>query len=214
MTQRLGVMGGMFDPVHRGHLQVAETARDELALDRVHLVPCLQPNHREPAKASSQQRLAMLRLAVAGIDRLLVDERELRRGGVSYMVDTLASLRQDFPAQCLVLILGMDSFASLPGWHRWQQLFELCHFLVVTRPGSSLPMGSEIGRELERRQVFSAEAMFATTSGAVMVCTRLLLDVSSSEIRRRLAVGDPVADLVPQSVAEYISEHKLYHTVQ
>src|SRR5690606_2685035 len=110
---RIGVMGGMFDPVHSGHLQVALTAWHLLELDQLRLVPCHVPNHRAPATATSAQRLEMLQLAAAREPRLRVDAREMERDGISYTVDTLASLRNDFPSSALVLVLGMDAFAGL-----------------------------------------------------------------------------------------------------
>jgi len=209
---RIGVMGGMFDPVHSGHLQAALTALRLLELDHLRLVPCHVPNHRSPAKAGSAQRQEMLQVAIADEPRLLVDPREMERGGVSYTVDTLASLRDDFPGATLVLVLGWDAFAGLPSWHRWRDLLTLAHMLVISRPTATpeQPLIEELAQTLRRCQVASAEELFSQPAGAILVTDELQLDISSTQVRNLLHDGTDADMLLPDAVAQYIDQHGLY----
>lgn len=210
MTLRIGIMGGMFDPVHNGHIQVALTARRILGLDHVRLVPCGVPSHRDHALCSALQRLDMLQLAVAGRSELVVDDRELNRPGTSYSFDTVASIRAEFEAAVLFFILGADAFAGLAGWYRWQDLFDLCHLIVINRPGAVPEPGSEVGREAAARRAESVESLFARRAGLVFRVDEPAIFISSSEVRQRIARQDDLADLVAPAVAEYLSTHKLY----
>ncbi len=213
---RLGVMGGMFDPVHRGHLVVARAAVSALSLDRLHLVPCATPNHREGAAASGEQRMAMLELAAASEPDLVVDDRELRRTGVSYSVDTLRDFHQQFADAALVFVLGWDSFLSLPRWHRWQELFSYAHLCAVSRPGVAWPppMDDADGRALRKlltqRSVPDAQALFERTAGSVLVVENIEQDISSTKVRRALREGQSTGEWIDPAVTEYIARHGLY----
>ncbi|MDP2128422.1 MAG: nicotinate-nucleotide adenylyltransferase [Pseudohongiella sp.] len=204
-------MGGMFDPVHQGHLAAARLALNELALDVVHMVPCARPNHRAQPGASGTDRLAMLELAIAGDNRLLADDRELKRPGVSYMVDTLRSFVDEFPQAILVYILGRDSFYSLPGWHQWRQLLDLCHLAVTNRPDVNVQMPAELAQEVDKRLVTDVNSLFSPGNGhgRVLMLDDLDIPVSSSAIRQSLARADMPAQ-VPQPVQAYIRQHGLY----
>lgn len=219
MMQRIGIMGGMFDPVHTGHLQLAQTALRTLQLDRLHLVPCAQPNHRCQASASQRHRKAMLDIAVAQDRRLVVDDREYRRVGVSYAVDTLKSFAEEFPDAALVYVQGWDSFNSLPTWHRWQELFLFAHVCAISRPGQKLPnehdpMGSTaaaLHEELIVRRVGSVDALLCSRHGSILILDELAVDVSSTQVRDALASES--ADIginVCEGVDEYIRQHQLY----
>jgi nicotinate-nucleotide adenylyltransferase len=196
MMHRIGIMGGMFDPVHTGHMQLARTALQVLKLDRLHLVPCA---------------------AVDSDERLVVDDREYQREGVSYAVDTLKSFATEFPGATLVYVQGWDSFNSLPTWHRWQELFLFCHICAVSRPGQMLPTensppGSTAAMlydELRCRQVESVDALFASDHGRILVLRDVALDVSSSEVREALSKGGD-AQNVCTGVEQYIKQHQLY----
>ncbi|MCB1664272.1 MAG: nicotinate-nucleotide adenylyltransferase [Pseudomonadales bacterium] len=209
-VRRIGVMGGMFDPVHRGHLEAANVAIRTLDLDALHLIPCAQPNHREPALADAVKRLEMLRLAVAGQPKLKVDDRELRRGGVSYTVDTLLSLAEEFPGAMLVLVLGVDAFASLPGWHQWQGLFALAHILVLNRPGPEVSFNEDLALDLQCRQVPEAERLFTVPQGRILRLDEPKIELSSTQVRECLRRGENVDALLPPAVAEFIREKGLY----
>lgn len=214
MTMRLGVMGGMFDPVHNAHLKVADIAFGHLQLDRLHLVPCAMPNHRGQPGASQADRLSMLQLAIADRPGWIVDDREFRRGGVSYMVDTLMSFRREFAGAQLVYILGSDSFVSLPGWHRWKEIFELCHLCVVSRPAPGDDTGQatdpDLMREIAGRKVGSVSALFSTPVGNIYDINELALVHSSTRVRELLLAGRLPDMELPPAVLSYIKQHGLY----
>lgn len=217
MSLRIGIMGGMFDPVHRGHLRVAETALTALRLDHVRLIPCAVPNHRDQASASAAHRLAMLELALSdlGEPRLQTDDRELLRPGVSYMVDTLASLAAQFPGATLVYIMGWDSFNSLPRWHRWRQMLDYCHLCAVSRPGVRLAtdsMSEQNADWLLSRQVDSVSGLFDSTNGKLFVLDQLADPAASTDIRQALTTGEQEFTDIPGVVLDYIRKHQLYTT--
>ncbi|MDO9317308.1 MAG: nicotinate-nucleotide adenylyltransferase [Gammaproteobacteria bacterium] len=206
----IGVMGGMFDPVHNGHIAVALAALKALALDELRLIPCHLPNHRGPASASAQERLTMLRLAAAVDDRLRVDDRECLRPGVSYTVDTLESLRAEHETAVLVLIVGADAFAGLTGWHRWQEIFGLANVLVVSRPQALDTWPAALQEEVQQRQVSSGELLCAKTQGSVLLLKDLYWDISSTQVREELRRHSGAVSLLPPEVVSYIRAHGLY----
>jgi len=206
----IGVMGGMFDPVHNGHIAVALAALKALPLDELRLIPCHLPNHRGRASASAQDRLTMLRLAAAVDDRLRVDDRECLRPGVSYTVDTLESLRAEHESAVLVLIVGADAFAGLTGWHRWQEIFGLTNVLVVSRPRALDTWPVALQEEVKQRQVSSGELLCAQTQGSVLLLQDLQWDISSTQVREVVHRHSSAAALLPPAVANYIRAHGLY----
>lgn len=221
MIQRLGIMGGMFDPVHRGHIDVALTAQRTLRLEQVRLVPCARPNHRREASAPGVHRLRMLELASANHPGLRADDRELQRSGVSYTVDTLRSFADEYPRAALVFIQGWDSFMSLPRWHRWREILDHAHICAVSRPGERLPQpGSEdpdekaLLRLLEDCRVTDVDALFSRRHGHVYVLDAPQWDVASSELRARFREGAGPSDgkgaELDPAVAAYIMTHRLY----
>src|SRR5690606_23896384 len=157
----VGVFGGTFDPVHVGHLRIALELLERTGLREVRFVPAARPPHRAAPETPAAVRLSMLEAAVAGEPRFIVDRRELDRPGPSYTVDTLESLAEDFPDATLCLLLGMDAFAGLPGWHRWTALLELAHIVVADRPGSRVPEDGELGRLARERRTSSAAELSA-----------------------------------------------------
>jgi len=212
----LGIFGGTFDPIHFGHLRLAEEAAEACALGEVRFVPAALPNLREAPRTPAMHRLAMVRLAVAGNPRLAVDGRELEREGMSYTVDTLDALRaQTGPARSLCLLLGADAFLRLPQWSRWQRLLDLAHVVVATRPGHALETrlaeaDSVLGGVWRERRAGSAAELGAQPAGRVFRIDIPLLDISASGIRERLARGASVRYLLPRAVIEYIEVHRLY----
>ena len=204
--------GGTFDPVHDGHLAIARAARD--ALDAtIRLMPAADPPHRAPPGANAAQRARMLDLAVAGEPRLLVDTRELARAGRSYTVETLRELRREIGDTAPVaLLVGADSFLDLPQWREWQALFDLAHFVVAQRPGSPLERGlaPELAALVAGRDAADAAALRAAPAGRVLRLNQPLHAESASEVRQRIAAGQPWQDLVPAPVAVYIERHGLY----
>lgn len=203
------IYGGAFDPVHEGHLAVARTARDTLAAV-IALVPTGDPRHRDPARATASQRVAMLERAIATESGLVIDTRELVRSGASYTVDTLSELRAELGSDApLAMIVGSDSFASLPQWDRWQELFELAHIVVASRPQpETLP--PELERVVKPRRCDIAAALHQSPAGRVLPLPMPLHPQSSSAIRTRCAQGESLEGWVPASVAAYIQAQGLY----
>ena len=207
----IGILGGTFDPVHIGHIRLAIEAYEILDLLAVRIIPLNQPNHRAPPIVTAERRFAMLRDAIDG-KRLVADDRELRRGGVSYMIDTLESLRADFSRSPLYLLLGADAFHSLCDWHRWQELLDYCHLVVVARP--------ETGAHLDRRLQTLVDTVGTEDAGILRTerCGRIyfqpipLLPISSTDIRARIASGRDISYLVAPSVQRQIEQHQLYES--
>ena len=184
----LAIFGGTFDPIHLGHLCVAWEASELLDAD-VLMMPSSIPPHRPPPVASAPQRVAMLQVALRGQARLILDARELARGGPSYTVDTLAELRAEHADRPLVLLLGADAFAGLPSWHDWQRLLELAHIGVLSRPGEQAALPEELQREASDRWVGDSAALQSTSAGRLMALSVTPLQISATRIRQLLAVG-------------------------
>lgn len=210
------VYGGTFDPVHRGHVAVAECVAEALGC-RVDLLPAADPPHRAAPGASAVHRAAMLHLAVAGRPQLHVDERELRRPGASYTVDTMAELRGELgPQPCLTWVLGADALRQLASWKQWQRLLELGNLLAVERPGHPLDADSladcapVVAAELLPRQHEVADLARSATGGFAVLRPARSLPESASEVRRRLVEGGDWRALLAPAVADYIAGNGLY----
>ena len=210
MTSRIGVYGGMFDPVHAGHIRAAVYAAELLELDQVLLIPCATPNHRDPASTSAEQRVSMLRLAIQGRPRLKVDCREIERPGVSYTVDTLQSLHDERVGEQLVFILGLDSFNTLPHWHQWQRLFELAHLLVLNRDAGE--MDESVCDEIDcaGRLVAEPEQLFGKASGNIWFAKDFDFEVSSSRVRDCLRANEGTDNMLDEKVSLFIEDNRLY----
>lgn len=210
----LAILGGTFDPVHYGHLRLARDVRAALELPEVRLVPAGSPPHREPPRASARDRVTMLELAVREFPGLVVDTREIARGGVSYTVDTLAELRADAPRRPVVLLVGADAFRGLDTWHLWKRLFELAHVVVVPRPGVAVDAGlpEALAREWQARASADPRVLRSRPAGAIYVQPVTAQPISSTAIRAALARRDKdaVAGLLPVAVLAYIESNGLY----
>ncbi|MFV0276572.1 MAG: nicotinate-nucleotide adenylyltransferase [Parahaliea sp.] len=211
MAAPVGVLGGTFDPVHHGHLRSALELVEVLSLERLHLMPCAQPPHRERPACAAEHRAAMVELAVAREPRLLCDRRELRRDGPSYSIDSVTGLRGELgPERALYLILGYDALLKLDTWHRWLELLEVAHVVVIARPGSVLPSSGAVAQWLSAHRVTAATALCRRPAGSVLVQALRPLDIASTEIRAQLVTGRSPRYLLPEPVLDYIEEHKLY----
>lgn len=211
--QPIGVFGGTFDPIHFGHLRLAEEMAEGLGLSQVRFIPAGQPPHRGAPRTAAVHRLEMVRRAIAGNPRFEVDAREVERPDPSYTVNTLTALRAELGnEQPLWLLLGADAFAGLPGWHQWQRLFALANIVVAARPGANLmqPDGlpEELKHELSQRQVPDGSA--TGPAGSVVLQHMTALDISATRIRATLARQDSARYLLPDAVLDYIHEHQLY----
>jgi len=193
----LALLGGTFDPIHLGHLRVAWEAAEALDAD-VHLLLAKQPPHRPAPVASVEQRVAVLRAALAGQQRLHIDLRELHRTGPSYSVDTLTEVRAQIgPQRSLILLLGADAFAGLPSWHRWQELFDLAHMVVLTRPGPVAALDAELQAQKLAREVTAAQILATRAAGTIYHLPVTPLDISATQIRRLLRDGHEPRYLLP-----------------
>jgi len=209
--------GGTFDPVHRGHLAIARAARDQLQV-AVRLLPAADPPHRPAPGAPASQRAEMLGLAIEDDAGLILDLRELERARrqpqtPSYTVDTLRELRAELGArQPLAWLVGADSLLGLPGWHEWEALFELAHFIVADRPGSPLEqrLPAPLQQALQGRWARHERELFAAPAGRLLHLQAPLRSESASEVRERIAHGGDWRALVPERVADYITDHRLY----
>jgi nicotinate-nucleotide adenylyltransferase len=208
--RRIGVLGGTFDPVHIGHLRGALEVAEMFGLDEVRLVPNYRPPHRDTPNSSAQDRLAMVQLAVQDLPLLQVDARELERDKPSYTIDTLESLRSELSSDDQVfLIVGWDAFCGLPGWHRWDELLDHCHMLVMQRPDADSEAPEALRDLLAARSVSDPLAM-AGGGGQIASVWQAPLGVSATRIRQFLASGRSVRFLVPDAVLAYINAHGLY----
>jgi len=203
MTRPLAILGGTFDPVHNAHLRVAWEAAELLDAE-VRLVPANVPPHRDQPIASAHERAAILRAALLGQDRLVLDERELNREGPSWTIDTLIDLRDEIGAERpLILLIGADAFLGLPSWHRWGELFDHAHIGVLTRPGheiASLP--TELRIKVASRRCADALALTQTPAGRVLQMPVTPLEISATYVRELLAVGAEPRYLMPDAVIE------------
>jgi nicotinate-nucleotide adenylyltransferase len=211
----VGILGGTFDPIHFGHLRLAQDMAEGLGLDTVHFVPAAHPPHRVPPQCCATHRAEMVRMAIADNPLFVLDLREYERSGPSYMYDTLASLRTECGAHvALYLILGADAFLGLPTWHRWLELFELAHIAVAHRPGHvidpghplfSFPLRNEWRhRHTDRKPVGPC--------GCIVSHKITALDISSSVIRQMLSNHHSPRYLLPDAVLDYITRHRLYES--
>ena len=206
----IGVFGGTFDPIHCGHLRTAFELWQELALAEVRFLPTGHPPHRDQLYASAELRLEMVRAAVADQPGFIVDDREVRRSGVSYSVDTLAELRREYPERSLCLLLGMDAFLGLPGWHRWRELLALAHIVVAHRPGWRAPTTGPLGELMVDHGTGSIRALHEEHAGRVYVRAVTQLEISSTELRALITAGRDPRYLVPDPVRQMIRETRCY----
>lgn len=200
----LGLLGGTFDPVHNGHLAAGDAAQQSLNLDTVLLIPSHVPPHRQdPVGASSEQRYEMAALAAAERPGWSASRIEVDRNGPSYTYDTLVQLGEALGVGSqFFFILGADAFAEITTWSRYPAVLDLAHFVVVSRPGITL--------DSLRERVPSAFGLRPSAKTRVILVEATTPDISSTDIRRRVCAGQSLSHLVPDSVAQYITTHRLY----
>lgn len=208
----IGILGGTFDPIHSAHLALALTARDALALEKVLWIPAGQPRHRDAPLAPAADRLAMVRLAIAGQSAFEVDATEAQSDSPSYTVPTLQRLRRSLGAtRPLVLLLGADAFLGLPSWHRWRELFGLAHLAVATRPGFTLApaaMPAELADAFRHRQHGDP----AAAAGTIRTFPLVAGTVSATAARAMIKAGQDPGDWLPPGILDYIRNRHLYGT--
>lgn len=210
MNDPVAIFGGTFDPVHYGHLRAASEAQEKLAIKDFRLLPAGQPPHRVQPIASARQRLNMLQLALKDHPDLLVDDREIHRNGPSFMVDTLELLRAECGHRPLILILGQDAANHLDAWHRWRELFDLAHLVVMTRPESPSQYQGELAAAVAHHRIDTLTPLQTSSHGHLLHLRITQLAISSTNIRRQIQHQKNPRFLLPESVLQYIHQHHLY----
>lgn len=208
MAESIGILGGTFDPIHFGHLRPALDVAEQLDLDRIHLIPSARPPHRKQPLATPEQRLTMLHLAVKNNPKFVVDDRELHCEGSSYTIDTLLSLRQDYPESPLYLMLGTDAFAHIQTWHRWDELLDLAHIVVMQRADGTVTMAKELEVFCQQHLAESADPL--RPAGIIWPVNVTQLTISATDIRNKIARGDNAQFLLPDAVIRLIGMLALY----
>ncbi|WP_083003396.1 nicotinate-nucleotide adenylyltransferase [Halomonas sp. GT] len=210
---RIGMLGGTFDPVHLGHLRSAVEVREALKLDRLHMIPAPQPPLRDTPQVSPKQRFELLTLGISDTPGVVADDRELRREGPSYSVDTLAELRQAYGDSArLVMIIGFDAFLRLAKWHKASQIFSLANLVVIARPGYNAPLPEALRELVGDREVDTVDELMKSPNGNVLtLALPSMMAISATYIRERLEKGKSVRYLLPEAVEEAILRHGFYH---
>ena len=200
----IGIYGGSFDPIHLGHLKTATTLKTELQLDHLFLLPCCEPVHKDGLKYPSNDRLKMLNLALEKFSTLEIDSREILRGGGSYMIDTLHELKQIYRDEPICLIIGMDSFLKIKTWKDWQEFSKLAHLVILQRQGFNI-----IDNSLDSfHKTKDVNQLRLESNGLLYFSNCPKINISSSDIRGRIAANQNLDDLLPKSVINYLRLHE------
>lgn len=204
MSEPIGLFGGTFDPIHYGHLRTAFELWQLLRLEQVRFLPTGNPPHREASLAPSELRLQMVRAAIAGQSAFVADDREMRRTGVSYTVDTLLDLRAQYQERSLCLLLGMDAFLGVPHWHRWREIFDLAHVVVAHRPGWKAPITGPLGEVMVDRGTGNISDLHGSRAGRIFVHAVTQLEIASTDLRALILGHRDLRYLVPDAVRDLI----------
>lgn len=215
MSDVIGIFGGMFDPVHFGHLRPALEVLEHLQLDALHFVPCAQPPHRAAAVTPAALRCELLQAAISDQPGFVLDKREIQRAEVSeepsYTVDTLIAFRAEYPQASLCLLLGMDAFLSLPKWHRWQELLDYAHLVVMHRPDVEPVMDEPLTTVCKAAQTSDKNTLLHSKAGQIYFQAVTQIDLSSTAIRDFANRDISLRYLVPDAVRQIIDNKQLYN---
>jgi len=213
MPKVIAILGGTFDPIHNGHIIPAKHVAKWLGVNQVNLMPAHLPPHKNTVSASPKQRADMVKLVCNSESLFVFDQRELKRKTVTYTVDTLREIKQEFPQTTLFFIIGMDSLLSFTQWHRWQEILTLCHLVVNCRPNYSVEnLPNDIQLLLNNHQLSKSIAaqLINKQAGYILFPPEIACDVSSTLIRSKIKERQTCDNLMPQSVLNYINKHQLY----
>lgn len=206
----MGIFGGSFDPIHYGHLRTAFELIEALNLAEVRFLPAGTPPHREAPCADASLRVALVRAAIAGQPGFIVDDRELRREGPSYSVDTLLDLRAEHAHRSICLVVGMDAFLGFPQWHQWREILQLAHLVVAHRPGWQAPAEGTLGELLMDRGTARPRDLHEARAGRIFIHAVTQLEISSSAIRDMVRAGRQPTYLMPDPVCRLLAESGCY----
>ena len=206
----IGILGGTFDPIHFGHLRTALDVLQAVGLEQVRFIPLYRAVHRDQPGTPPELRLRMVQTAIAGEPGFIADDRELRRAGDSYSVDTLTSLRRDFPSRPLCLLMGMDAFEGFADWRRPDEILQLAHVVVMHRPGSPGPENPRVQAMLRDHACDDPGRLRRQLAGLIHLQPVTQLQISSTAIRTAVSMGHSPRYLLPDGVLRMIEEHRLY----
>ncbi|MCU7882054.1 MAG: nicotinate-nucleotide adenylyltransferase [Candidatus Thiodiazotropha sp. (ex Lucinoma aequizonata)] len=206
----IGIFSGTFDPIHIGHLRTALDVMQAVEVEEVRFIPLYGAVHRNQPEVSARLRLQMVQAAIQEQEGFVVDDRELQRSGDSYSVDTLASLRRQWPERTLCLLMGMDAFNGFADWRRPNEILGLAHLILMQRPGQENPSDPRVREILKSRQSFSHAQLHKQANGAILMQTVTQLDISATRIRAMLADGQTPRYLLPDAVLQVIEDNQLY----
>jgi nicotinate-nucleotide adenylyltransferase len=210
----VGILGGTFNPIHYGHLRMAQELADGLGMDEVRFIPSANPPHKDSVTVSAEHRAAMVKLAIADNPLFTLDKRELEREGTSYTIDTLISLREELGNDtALCLMMGSDAFIKLNTWHRWQELLDYAHIILVQRPNQGKPqepLPEELQRLLRDHYAEDVSALREESAGLINMQAISAQDISATQIRESLKHGVSMRYLLPEEVIEYVQQQNIY----
>ena len=207
----VALLGGTFNPIHFGHLNLANCLVDYLQVESVRMIPCAIPPHRETPSVSAEQRLAMLQLAIDDHPLLTSDDLELRKSTPSYSIETVQQIRQQVGEETpLFFCIGMDSLLTIDSWHHWQQLLDYCHLAICPRPGYKLPIKGHLAEWIEQNLCDDIDRVKTLAQGCLHLCKIPLKDISSTAIRDSIKCAQSIDHLTPKSVVNFITKHSLY----
>jgi len=206
----IGIFGGTFDPVHLGHLALANTAYEHCQLQKIIFVPLGTPSHRGMPKVSSQSRVKMLGSAISGHAEYEISTIEIEKSSPSWTVETLEHFRHEMPDETFCLLIGSDAFKAINTWYRWQSLLDYCHLVVVSRAGDDAVLNIEVADFLEQHRIFSLHDMVDDDHGGIYWLEEEILDVSSTRVRQSIAAGESLTALLPSAVEKLIKENGYY----
>lgn len=210
----IGILGGTFDPIHLGHLTLATQMQQAFKLAHIRIIPCYRNGDKPPPLASNQQRINMIKRAIAQQNLLQFDDIEIQRPGISYTLATLQALKLQFPCQPLALILGMDTFLSLPQWHKWKEIFTYAHLLLAHRPNYHIPTPSLSHTLLTTKLEPNHDMVHVYPNGKIFLANFSLGDISSAQIRQLCRDGGNPTHLLPDPVHNFIQQNKIYQLQQ
>jgi len=210
LSPPLGILGGTFDPIHLGHLGIAKEVHTQIHIEKIKLIPCNKPVHRDIPLVNSEHRVNMLQIACRNSPYLEVDTREIQRSGLSYTIDTLLDLRKDYPDTPLCLILGTDAFLGFTQWGQYNKILENAHLIIAHRPHYEIPMHGELHELLGKHQQSNPLFLFENIAGGVYFQNSTSIDIAASDIRNCVKAGKNLDSLLPEGVYNYIMQHQLY----
>ncbi|MCK8126186.1 nicotinate-nucleotide adenylyltransferase [Pseudoalteromonas sp. 2CM39R] len=208
----IAIFGGTFDPIHLGHINMAQQCVQQCQLDTLYFMPCAIPAHKAKPGISDEHRINMLKLAIDDNPHFAIDYRELNREGASYSLLSLEELRAENPAAPIMFLIGMDSFNSLDKWFKWQEIVKLCHIVVYQRPGQHCQVSGELAAYKENAVTEQLSQLQQAPAGKLFFLNGLQVNAASSEIRKKLHLNDGITELLPTNVSQYIAQHHLYQT--